>query len=274
MKSRLGVRIIPAWLWPVALLLLLPAVGRAQTAAHLRFEIQGATDAERQLERDAREGLSQKLALVPAERVDAILKADKTLASCEQPACLARFAEQTGARFTVRGTIAYDGSDYSIELRADDAAAARALAPEQVKCVLCGWAELREKVAAAGRALGTRAAAEPAIEKKLPPSSSSHRGPVIHQGKWIAGAIGAGLIATGAVMLIYDGHCAFSPPQATTAGCPRSYDSALEGGVFLGAGAAFVATSITFFALDRRPRVVPSLAPTNGGATLTLTVRY
>ena len=100
--------------------------------------------------------------------------------------------------------------------------------------------------------------------------------------KWITAALAVGLLATGAVMLAYDGHggtfndgspCDASKfPGATQ--CPHAFDTGLEGGLLLGAGGLVAAGSVVLFIVDGKRRVGPAIVPTHGGAGVTLTARF
>lgn len=244
-------------------------------AALLGVTLRGTNDAANELERAVRLGLGEALSLVPADRVVAALTAAPKLAGCTTMDCAQRLAATLGVRYLVAGSVAFDGSDYTIELHLTDGLAGQAMPTLRQRCVLCGWTEARDRAAALAHAVAALALAQseslPARALVDDEDGAAKRHRVMAPLKWITGAAGVGLIAASAVLFAYDKHaaCDLAPGEAH---CPKRYNTALDGGLVLGAGVLASAASITLFVLDRKhpqpskATLAPTVAP--GGAGL------
>ncbi len=93
---------------------------------------------------------------------------------------------------------------------------------------------------------------------------------------YLGGAItGVAMVATGAVLVWLDGNgnCAKDPGQVQ---CPEVYDTGLAGWITLGTGAALTATAsyLWFHSRPSHESRALGIAPTRGGAALTLSGRF
>jgi hypothetical protein len=82
--------------------------------------------------------------------------------------------------------------------------------------------------------------------------------------KWITGGVAVGGLATGAVLVAFDGRCSNTPPAGTLC---NVYDTKNTGFIALGAGAVFAGVSIYLFATQpSHPAKTAFVAPTSDGA--------
>jgi hypothetical protein len=191
------------------------------------------------------------------------------------------------ARWIVRGRVVNEtggardsaGQDYRVELELVDASGAHPTLHRHDRCDICRFAEMLERVSHTVTALVDEGVPPPAPVRTPepppppPPPVETPRAPVRHAvdaltiGKWIGVGLFVGLATTGAVMLAYDGRGTCGDPPTGTR-CPRQYDTALEGGLVLGAGLAAAGGSALLFALDHRRAhaIAPTVTPTGRGA--------
>lgn len=258
----------------------------AETAAFLRIDLFGATDPQRDLDKDIRNALSDQLSLASVGHVQEVLAGHPELASCTTTDCVKRLGALLEARFLVRGEIRQVSKDVTGALDLYDASTGQHIDSAPMSCDLCAWSEVRQNVTDAAKKLAQRAASEKRIVVP-PPTQPPPQPPLVPTGPppglglKVAGGVALvaaiGLIATGAVMMAYDGRCSITiPPEASPeAICPRPYDTMLEGGLFIGGGALMAAASTGLFvAGTRAARVVPSVSGSRDGAMFSLRLSY
>lgn len=256
-----------------------PVAAAPATAAVLPVALTGTTDDGGDLTRAVRDAVGEGFTLLPVARVTAALAGAD--AGCVTPICARRLAQALAARWLVRSRVSADGNDYDLEVTFVDGATGEAQPPRRAPCLACGWAEVaprlgqltRQATQAASRVHFTASPPSPQpADGGAGPSRPAARAGVSGYtvGKWVAAAAAVGLLATSAVMFAYDGRGTCDlPPEGAGKQCPFRYDTALEAGVFLGAGAVAAGVAVTLFVLDRRaPPVVPTAQATPGGAVL------
>jgi hypothetical protein len=87
--------------------------------------------------------------------------------------------------------------------------------------------------------------------------------------RYITGGVAVAGIATGVVLIAFDGKCPETPPPGQQ--CNNFYDTATAGYATLAGGAVFAGLSIYLFATHKSPPVVQ---PPAGGATVGFATRW
>jgi len=201
--------------------------------------------------------------------------------SCDGPTCLQQVARASGARYLLRGTCVIEGSTYRVHLDLVDGSTGAVALSRKDTCEICTEHDVVEATNIAASALKAtfdRTARPVPVAVAVaprPPASvdlrSGHdhadRGPPLwlRAAPWVAFAVAAGAIGTGAYYLSRNGEptdCGSLDGKKDV--CPNLYSTGLRSGLWLGGGA--LAGALGVLALTLTPSS-PARAATKSGTS-------
>jgi hypothetical protein len=267
---------------------------------------EGAAALREQFSRSLAGGLAAAgLAVVSRAEIERRLAVAPGLVGCETSPCLKRVAQLLGVDRLVRAHVEVFGASYvfRVEDLGPDGTIRISL---EGRCDVCTVVEINEQLSQAALRLVRTAvrplapamapgppaaprpaptpmvvetapapapagAMEPTPPAPLLPAPAPHEPPRrLRLWTWTGLGLAAALIATGAVLVAYDGGASCTPAHSGAA-CPRIYDTASSGWAVTGLGLAALGGAGVLFWLDRSPA---PLSPTPRSAGLLLRGRF
>jgi len=255
-----------------------PASSPATAGSGAKFGVVGIGPASlpptlaAQLDSAAATGLAASGATIVGRELTA-----RPAGSCEGPTCLQQVARASGAQYLLRGTCVIEGSTYRVRLDLVDGSTGAVAVSRQDTCEICTEHDVVEATNIAASALkatfdrNLRAAATAAaaprpvasVDLRSRPDRADRTVPLwLRAAPWVAFAVAAGAIGTGAYYLSRNGEgvsCDLGEEKL----CRNLHTTGLRSGLWLGGGA--LAGALGVLALTLTPSS-PAPAATNHGS--------